>query len=299
MILLLGASGYIGSAFAKEMLRRAIPFIPLKHTEHVTPWCFDNASLVINCAAYITRPSVDLCEDHKEECVLGNLMFPIKIRDECERAKVPLIHISTGCLYNGDNSGKGWSEEDPAQLTFNTGAGTYVGCKQLAEQEIKRYDKAYCCRIRLPFDEFDDARNYISKLIRYERTVMATNSITHRGDFVKACLDLWKMRAPFGVYNMTNPGFVTTAKMLDAIRCDNVWPDHLDWPNEPWALEDFEKNARTKKSNCVLDTTKLLATGVKMRSVSEALEHSIKNWVWEKTYVPPEEAVPGVRVGQP
>ena len=43
--------------------------------------------------------------------------------------------------------------------------------------------------------------------------------------------------------------------------------------------------ARTLRSNCVLDVSKLLATGVKLRSVTEALEHSLTNWKREAVSV--------------
>jgi hypothetical protein len=36
--------------------------------------------------------------------------------------------------------------------------------------------------------------------------------------------------------------------------------------------------AKTPRSNCVLDVSKLLAAGVKIRPVLEALEDSLRNW---------------------
>jgi UDP-glucose 4,6-dehydratase len=43
--------------------------------------------------------------------------------------------------------------------------------------------------------------------------------------------------------------------------------------------EEFYKiAAKTPRSNCVMDVTKLLSAGVKIRSVREAVETSLKNW---------------------
>ena len=72
--------------------------------------------------------------------------------------------------------------------------------------------------MRIPFDEFDGARNYLSKVQRYAKVYDNVNSISHRADFVKACLDLWERRAPFGTYNVTNPGFVTTRHVVELIE---------------------------------------------------------------------------------
>ncbi len=111
---------------------------------------------------------------------------------------------------------------------------------------------------------------------RYAKVYDNVNSISHRGDFAKACLDLWERSAPFGIYNVTNPGFVTTKHVVQLIE------KHLKpakkfqfWAND---TEFYKAAAKTPRSNCVMDTTKLLATGVKIRPVEEALEDSLKNW---------------------
>ncbi|MEI9962481.1 MAG: hypothetical protein WDM76_15590 [Limisphaerales bacterium] len=136
--------------------------------------------------------------------------------------------------------------------------------------------QSYIWRLRIPFDEFDNARNYLSKVQRYAKVYDNVNSISHRGDFAKACLDLWERSAPFGIYNVTNPGFVTTKHVVQLIE------KHLKpakkfqfWAND---TEFYKAAAKTPRSNCVMDTTKLLATGVKIRPVEEALEDSLKNW---------------------
>jgi 3,5-epimerase/4-reductase len=58
----------------------------------------------------------------------------------------------------------------------------------------------------------------LSKVQRYAKVYDNVNSISHRADFVKACLDLWELRAPFGIYNVTNPGFVTTRQVVELIE---------------------------------------------------------------------------------
>jgi len=69
MILLLGASGYIGQAFAGELQRRGQKFIPLarRETDYTR---FDvllkflkanPPAFVINAAGYTGKPNVDAC----------------------------------------------------------------------------------------------------------------------------------------------------------------------------------------------------------------------------------------------
>lgn len=274
-VLLFGSSGYVGSVFRREMDRRGIPYVRVARSHVFTRF---DVSLVINCAAYVAKPSVDFCEDNKVETLRGNLLLPAVLSDFSRWLECPFLHVSTGCLYNGDNGGKGWSEKDPAQLTFDTGAGIYVSSKQMAEEVVAKNEHAYICRIRIPFDEEDGERNYISKMLRYPKIYEDLNSLSHRGDFVNACLDLWMASAPFGTYNVTNPGAMWTHDVVDAIR------RHLKPEGQfvYWDHDEFhQKVARTKKSNCVLDVSKLLSTGVKIRPVHEAVEDSLKNWKWE------------------
>ncbi len=113
--------------------------------------------------------------------------------------------------------------------------------------------------MRIPFDEFDNPRNYLTKVQRYSKVYDNVNSISHRADFARACLDLWELRAPFGIYNVTNPGFVTTREVITAM-------ERILKPNrrfEFWENDEefYRVAAKTPRSNCVLDVSKLLAAG--------------------------------------
>ena len=47
-----------------------------------------------------------------------------------------------------------------------------------------------------------------------------------------------------------------------------------------WAGDEefYRLAAKTPRSNCVLDVSKLLAAGVKLRPVEEALEDALQHW---------------------
>jgi dTDP-4-dehydrorhamnose reductase len=312
MILLLGAAGYIGQEFARELTRRKTGFIPLsrKQTDYTR---FDalleflrtkKPAFVVNAAGYTGKPNVDACELHKADTLQGNTLFPQTVAQACAAAGIPWGHVSSGCIYSGAKvieGGKaqtekdftkpklrelvaktpgsihGFTETDIPNFSFRDGpCSFYSGTKALGEEAITGLGQSYIWRLRIPFDEFDNARNYLSKVQRYSKVYDNVNSVSHRADFVKACLDTWELRAPFGIYNVTNPGFVTTKHVVDLIE------KHLKPARkfEFWASDEefYKVAAKTPRSNCVMDTTKLLAAGVKIRGVEEALEHSLKNW---------------------
>ena len=104
----------------------------------------------------------------------------------------------------------------------------------------------------------------------------ARNSLSHRGDFVKACLDLVEQEAPLGIYNVTNPGSVTTEEVVGLIK-DILLPDR----DFKYYLsdEEFYKDNVAPRSSCVLNTDKLENSGVKIRPVREALWNSLRRFI--------------------
>lgn len=312
MIVLLGASGYIGTAFSQELRRRGRRFVApsrsdvdytrhdalLRFLEEIKP------EFLINAAGYTGKPNVDACETAKADALAGNTLFPQMLAEICAASNIPWGHVSSGCIYSGakivqngevriekdmsrpelkalatasPDSIHGYTETDPPNFSFaSPPCSFYSGTKALAEEAIANVGSSYIWRLRIPFDEEDNARNYLSKVQRYAKVYDNVNSISHRGDFVRACLDLWENHAPFGIYNVTNPGFVTTRQVVELIQ-------QILRPRRSFAYwnsdeEFYRVAAKTPRSNCVLETSKLLGTGVKIRPVHEALTDSLRNW---------------------
>lgn len=312
MILLLGASGYMGEAFARELLRRKKDFLPVsrKQTDYTRFGPLldllksKKPEFVINSAGYTGKPNVDACENAKADTLAGNTLLPQTIAQACAAAKIPWGHVSSGCIFSGAKVVKngqtkaekdltqpdlhalvekspekihGFTETDIPNFSFrDLPCSFYSGSKALGEEAISGVGRSFIWRLRIPYDEFDNARNYLSKVQRYPKIYDNVNSISHRADFVRACLDLWEKRAPFGIYNVTNQGFVTTRQVVALIekflkpnRKFEFWKDDKEF---------YQQAAKTPRSNCVMDISKLLGAGVKIRNVHEALEDSLKNW---------------------
>jgi dTDP-4-dehydrorhamnose reductase len=242
----------------------------------------------------------------------GNTLLPQTIAHACAALEIPWGHVSSGCIYSGakihgagrDRAEKdmtkpelrelvatrpecifGFAEDDTPNFTFRDGpCSFYSGTKALGEEAMNGIGRSYIWRLRIPFDEFDNARNYLSKVQRYVKAYDNVNSISHRADYVSACLDLWEKQAAFGIYNVTNPGFVTTRQVIGMIE-QRLRPDKQF---EFWASDEefYKVAAKTPRSNCVMDVSKLLAAGVKIRPVMEALEHSLGNWKPEQSKQP-------------
>ena len=286
MIYLLGGSGYVGGAFQSLFRQKGIRFRSLRRSEvdYTDPDVLrraliaDKPEFLINAAGYTGKPNVDACELHKAECLFGNAVLPGRVARACEEAGVPWGQVSSGCIYNGEKpGGGGFSETDEPNFTFRSNyCSFYSGTKGLGEEVLAGHPNVFIWRLRIPFESADNPRNYLTKLMRYARLLEATNSISELGEFAQAALACWTKRIPFGTYNVTTPGKVTTREVVELIRRSGVCTKQFEF----FASEDefMSAVAKTPRSNCVLDPSKLAAAGIRLTGVREAIERDLGAW---------------------
>ena len=286
MIYLLGGSGYVGQAYQALLQRKGLPFRNVRRAEldYTNPQTLeaalrkDRPEFLINAAGYTGKPNVDACELHKHECLFGNAVLPGRIADACAAAGVPWGHVSSGCIYTGARSdGTGFTEEDAPNFSFRTNnCSFYSGSKALGEEVLAGRPNLFVWRLRIPFNHVDGPRNYLSKLMRYSRLLEATNSISQLDEFVAATFACWEQRVPFGTYNVTNPGQVTTHEVVAHLQSSGVGRKTYEFFRDE--DEFMHVAAKTPRSNCVLDSGKLARAGITLTPVHEAIERALKNW---------------------
>ncbi len=286
MIYLLGGSGYVGHAYQALLTRKGIPFRNLRRADvdYTNPATLlaalraDRPEFLINAAGYTGKPNVDACELHKHECLFGNAVLPGIVAEACAAAGVPWGHVSSGCIYTGARpDGSGFTETDAPNFTFRqNNCSFYSGSKALGEEVLAGKPDVYIWRLRIPFNEVDNPRNYLTKLLRYNTLLEATNSISQLEEFVAATFACWEKRVPFGLYNVTNPGQITTHEVVDLIKKTGVSnKDFVFFKDE----SDFmQRAAKTPRSNCVMDSSKLASVGIQMTEVHTAVERDLRRW---------------------
>jgi dTDP-4-dehydrorhamnose reductase len=332
MILVLGASGYVGRAFAEELRRRGSMFVPLSrealdYSSFGTLLDFVRKlkpSLVINAAAYSGRSNVDACEADRMAAFEVNTRLPQNIARVCMVQGVPFAHLSTGSIYSGakifqggllrvepDLSNPevralfdsyprgflGFTEYDEPNFSFrHPPCNSYAGTRALAEDALRGSTNTYIWRLLMPFSEVDDPCNLLTKLQTYPRVFDHIPSLSHLGDAVSACLELFERRAPYGTYNIVNPGAVTTRAVVERIQ-STLCPDR---PFSFWRdQEEFHaQGTRIPRSCCILDSTKVLHAGVKLRPVEEAIQYALDHWKSQVVKTPAEVAEPVVHLKQ-
>lgn len=285
MLLLLGATGCLGSAFQEELTRRGMDYLGLSrvHADYTNPQILERLirelrpSFLINCAGFTGKPNVDACEQFKSECLAANAVLPGTIRNVCEHLGVPWGHVSSGCIFSGcKENGTGYSETDTPNFTFrSSNCSWYSGCKQLGEECLYGATNVYVWRLRMPFWNLDSPRNYLSKVMSYSRLLNVENSLTKLDEFVNACLECLNLQAPFGTYNITNGGSITTERITYLV-------EKYVCPGKKFKFfhdeAEFLKTVAAPRSSCVLDNGKLQGEGIFMSDVEDAVIDCLVNW---------------------
>jgi dTDP-4-dehydrorhamnose reductase len=274
-LLLLGASGYIGSALAKEIEARGMDradamFVRRSVCDYTDETKFRNlvamahATHVINAACFIPpNGRVDDCRNFPSETWESNVHFPAMLARVCNDLEIMLCHISTGCLYDEDH----YYEEDELPTRWKHDyAGLYVNTKWYGEVLVRKLcPNSFVWRIRLPFDEVDHPRNFLTKIQKHNQVWEHNNSLTHRGDFVRAAIDMIERGVDPGVYNMVNPFAVKTRDVIDQTVAKMMGVEICDFVDGP-------------VPGTLLSTDKLQKAGIFMRSGPEAVTDALNRW---------------------
>jgi dTDP-4-dehydrorhamnose reductase len=289
-IVLLGASGYVGCEFVNQIEHRGHRLTAIGRSncdvysmaslisalKDATP------DIVINCAGYTGKPNVDACELDKANCLAGNAVLPGVIKEACETLDLPWGHISSGCIFTGRRAdGGGFTEQDAPNFSFRQdNCSWYSGTKALGEEILADANRCYIWRLRIPFSSIDSPRNYLSKVQRYENLLEAENSLSNLPEYVAAALDCFEKEVPYGIYNLTNPGSVKTSEVVEMIREAGVCDKEFRFFDSEAAF--MAKAAKTPRSNCVMDSSKAIAAGLKLTPVKDCIRHTLANWKREE-----------------
>jgi len=269
---LIFGNGYIGNKFKGALGEDAeITGVDIGNIDEVRNVLDEkNPDVIINCAGKTGKPNIDWCEDHKEETMYSNVTGPLVLAQACFDKGIFMVHLGSGCIYQGDNEGKGFSENDVADMKKIP--SFYSLTKFISEYMLKQFPVLQC-RLRMPLDSHRSPRNFITKITNYEKVINESNSMTVIDDLIDATIKLIEKRKT-GIYNVTNPGSITHKEILD------MYKELVD-PDFEYILMDLDELAKVTKagrSNCILNTDKLKKEGIYLPEIHEAIRGVLKNY---------------------
>src|SRR5687768_2137666 len=99
---LIVGSGFIGSRIAKTYPDFDVCKHVFRSREEIErALVFYKPDFIINALGRSGR-NIDWCELHPEETQFANVTVPTWMARECEKRNIHMIHLGTGCLYEGE-----------------------------------------------------------------------------------------------------------------------------------------------------------------------------------------------------
>lgn len=285
-VLQFGATGQL----SREMLARQDAMVEVVPLSRADVDLTDTASitraietagqidLVLNAAAYT---AVDKAESEPDLAYAVNARAPEAMAKACAARDLPLIHISTDMVFDGEKAGP-YLESDPVNPLHVYGASKLAGEQAVLEHN----DRAMVARVSWLFSAH--GQNFLQAMLRLGETqpllkVVADQRAkpTASGDVAAFLLSQAgrlarapKGAADWGVLHLVNSGEASRFEMAQEIF-RLAWPDRPAPAMEAVPTSAFPTPAK-RALNCVLDTTRLKQVfGLQLRPWEEALEDVI------------------------
>lgn len=197
----------------------------------------DQFGTIINC---IGNANTRQCEqvDQWDDVFCLNANLPRRLSDYCRRSGKKFVHISTGCVYDKNNSAQ-------KETDFVASHCRYVVSKLCGEYSCNPKD--LILRPRLYFSATPDRNNLLCKLPGFDKHLNELNSYTSTTTIVEATTALLN-NSQSGVFNVAQEGFASIEQICS----------HLEIPSRPIITsEQLQLEQGVALINNTLDTAKL------------------------------------------
>jgi len=207
-----------------------------------------------------------------KENINDNLFSPLVLAILAEKYDKHLTYMGTGCIfsYNEDTPDSGYHEDSLPDFF----GSSYSIVKGFTDRLIHMYDKNVLnVRIRMPIIDSHNERNFITKITKYDKVVNIPNSMTVLPELLPYMLDLASVKYK-GTINLTNPGSISHNQVLELYK-KHVDPE-FTWSN--FTLEEQNKILASKRSNNLLDTTKLQLLFPQVKNIYDSLDSLLSSF---------------------
>lgn len=197
------------------------------------------------------------------ENIRDNLFSPLVLAMICQKHNIHFTYLGTGCIFDFDDSHPDGFIEESLPNFFGS---SYSIVKGFTDRLMHLYDNVLNLRIRMPITGDHNHRNFITKIINYEKICSIPNSMTVLPELIPIAIDMMNKNMS-GTFNMTNPGMISHNEILEMYR-ENVDPG-FTWTN--FSIEEQNKILYSKRSNNYLNTKKLQDLYPNVKHIKDAV----------------------------
>jgi len=281
-VLIYGSTGWIGNIFKDIMIKNNIHFycgksrvdcksklieeIDTINPTHVISFIGRTHGTIgnkkINTIDYLEEPGklVDNIRD--------NLYSPLLLSEICKNKKIHYTYLGTGCIFKFDENHPFEQEENgfTEDSLPNFFGSSYSIVKGYTDQIMDLYSGSTLnLRIRMPITGEKNERNFITKIVNYEKICSISNSMSVLPELLPFVLKMMEQNIT-GTVNLTNPGLISHNEMLEMYK--EIVDPLFTWKN--FSQDEQRKILASDRSNNFLDTTKLETLFPEVRNIKDA-----------------------------
>jgi len=276
-VLLYGHRGWIGGQFANLLDQQNIDFVNgksrLENESEVEKEILEVAPTHVVAFTGRTHGTINNKEfttiDYLEqpgkltENIRDNLFAPVILANLSKKHRFHFTYLGTGCIFESNETQPTFDED--AKPNFF--ASSYSIVKGYTDQLMHMYDDTTLnVRIRMPITGDYNKRNFITKILNYEKVCSMPNSMTVLPELLPILLDMVKCNVK-GTINLTNPGTITHNEILEMYR--DIVDHDFKWKN--FTVEEQNRILAAGRSNNELDTTLLQTMYPNVTPIKESI----------------------------
>ena len=266
--LIYGSKGWIGQQLKEEFNKTNINYVEgneraVNKIELINEIISINPSHIISTIGRTHGNSkgkvyttIDYLEDPEKlsENLRDNLFSPIALAILSNKYNIHFTYLGTGCLFQYDKNHPYGSEITGFKPndTPNFFGSNYSLVKGYTDNLMQYFDNVLNLRIRMCLTSKKHYRNFITKLVTYDKICSIPNSMTVLPDMLPLIIDM-AVKKITGTINLTNPGLITHNEILEMYK--EIVDPTLSWKN--MTFEEQSGILKAGRSNNYLDVSEL------------------------------------------
>jgi len=282
-IIIYGSNGWIGSQFVNILDKHNIQYcVGLSRVDNENELLTEILSYSpTHVISFIGRThgkigektytTIDYLEQEGKlvENIRDNLFSPLLLANICYNHNIHYTYLGTGCIFKFDNNEyfgqevNGFTEESLPNFV----GSSYSIVKGYTDRLMHLYkDNVLNLRIRMPIIGEEHPRNFITKIVNYEKICSIPNSMSVLPELLPYVLDMMK-KSITGTMNLTNPGLISHNDILKMYK--EIVDHNFTWKN--FNQDEQRSILACDRSNNYLDTSKLESLYPEIKNIRDSV----------------------------
>jgi dTDP-glucose 4,6-dehydratase len=289
-VLVYGSKGWIGGQFVEVLQNKNVDYVCASSRVDDVEGVKNEIDIVspTHVVSFIGRThgkigekeytTIDYLEQEGKlvENVKDNLFSPIVLANLCLEKNIHFTYLGTGCIFKFDEEHPFGKEENGfnEESLPNFFGSSYSVVKGFTDRLMNFYSNSVLnLRIRMPITGKYNARNFITKITKYEKVCSVPNSMTVLPELLPMVLDMMVNKVT-GTMNLTNSGLISHNEILEMYK--EIVDPNFTWKN--FSQEEQRKILAADRSNNYLDTTRLETLYPSVNNIRISIENCLKEY---------------------